>query len=182
MKKDQADNAKGRILDAAERVVTDAGARHLTLEAVAAKAGVSRGGLLYHFPDKESLLKGMLDRYTRHLEDDKKKRISKIPEGPDREAAAYVQTYLAEEDGAYRHVTASVIASSAHAPELLSSAREDCRKNLLQLTKDGLRFERAAVIMLATHGLRLMEALSVSPVNRTEKRKIAEELLALARE
>ena len=41
------------ILEAAERVVTEAGAAHLTLDAVAGKAGVSKGGLLYHFPSKK---------------------------------------------------------------------------------------------------------------------------------
>ena len=38
------DNTRERIIEAAEQVVIEAGTRHLTLEAVASKAGVSRGG------------------------------------------------------------------------------------------------------------------------------------------
>ena len=49
-------SARERILEAAERVITEVGAAHLTLDAVAQAAGVSKGGLLYHFPSKESLL------------------------------------------------------------------------------------------------------------------------------
>src|SRR5687768_15624169 len=48
--------ARERILEAAERVVGDVGAARMTLEGVAQAAGVSKGGLLYHFPTKEALL------------------------------------------------------------------------------------------------------------------------------
>src|SRR5687767_14471935 len=46
--------ARERILEAAERVVGDVGAARMTLEGVAQAAGVSKGGLLYHFPTKEA--------------------------------------------------------------------------------------------------------------------------------
>jgi hypothetical protein len=102
--------------------------------------------------------------------------------GPEREATVYVQTFLAGDIGEYRHVTAAVIASGAHAPELLATAREVCRQSLTELTQDGLRFERAAVIRLATHGLRLVEVLSLSPFDDEKHAKIVTELLAIAKE
>ncbi|HZB75928.1 MAG TPA: TetR family transcriptional regulator, partial [Solirubrobacteraceae bacterium] len=37
------------LLDAAIRVIRRDGAQKLTLDAVAAEAGVSKGGILYHF-------------------------------------------------------------------------------------------------------------------------------------
>ena len=182
MKRIHTDNARERIIDAAEQVVIAAGASHLTLEAVASKAGISRGGLLYHFPDKEALLKGMLDRLKRQIDEGRTKMRSGLPSGPEREASVYVQTILADDASEYRHVTAAIIASGAHAPELLAKAREGCRQSLNELTADGLSFERAAVIMLATHGLRLMEVLSLSPFHDEERHKIVAELLALAKE
>lgn len=42
------------------RVIAAQGTLRLTLEAVAAEAGISKGGLLYHFPSKDSLLLGLL--------------------------------------------------------------------------------------------------------------------------
>ena len=42
-------SARARLLDAAVAVVRRDGAQALTLDAVAAEAGVSKGGLLYHF-------------------------------------------------------------------------------------------------------------------------------------
>ncbi|TCP22440.1 TetR/AcrR family transcriptional regulator [Rhodovulum adriaticum] len=56
-------NARSRILDAAEAVALREGARHLTLDAAAREAGLSKGGVLYHFPSKQALLDGMLQRF-----------------------------------------------------------------------------------------------------------------------
>ena len=53
-------NQKQVVLDAAARVVQQTGAGHLTIDAVAQEAGLSKGGVLYHFPNKRALLEGML--------------------------------------------------------------------------------------------------------------------------
>ncbi|RVW00377.1 TetR/AcrR family transcriptional regulator [Rhodococcus spongiicola] len=55
-------DTRDRILDALERLLLDVGVAQVTLEGVAAAAGVSKGGLLYHFPTKESLLASMVRR------------------------------------------------------------------------------------------------------------------------
>jgi AcrR family transcriptional regulator len=41
---------KIEILDAASKIVNQRGIFNLTLEAVAEEAGISKGGLLYHYP------------------------------------------------------------------------------------------------------------------------------------
>ena len=48
------------LLNAAGEVVLRSGADALTLDAVAKEAGVSKGGLLYHFPNKDALLTSMV--------------------------------------------------------------------------------------------------------------------------
>ncbi|MBF8186470.1 TetR family transcriptional regulator [Nonomuraea sp. K274] len=50
------------LLDAAEELLCDQGSTALTLAAVADRAGVSKGGLLYHYGSKEALIKGMVER------------------------------------------------------------------------------------------------------------------------
>ena len=54
---------KDRLLDAATTVVHRDGAQALTLDAVAAEAEVSKGGLLYHFKSKRELVEGMVERW-----------------------------------------------------------------------------------------------------------------------
>src|SRR3954451_5890455 len=58
---------RNRLLDAAGAVVHRDGAQALTLEAVAAEAGVSKGGLLYHFKAKRDLLDAMLEGWLEEV-------------------------------------------------------------------------------------------------------------------
>lgn len=53
---------RDRLLDAFEQVLIAHGSRAATLDAVAAAAGVSKGGLLYHFPNKAALEAGQRAR------------------------------------------------------------------------------------------------------------------------
>jgi AcrR family transcriptional regulator len=59
--------ARERLLDAAEELIT-AGQVPPALDAVAAAAGVSKGGLLYHF-DKQSLLRALVTRAVRRFDE-----------------------------------------------------------------------------------------------------------------
>lgn len=67
-----APSQRNRLLDAASELVTRDGAIALTLDAAAAQAGVSKGGLLYHFPTKaaliEALIEADLDRFERAVD------------------------------------------------------------------------------------------------------------------
>ncbi len=60
--KTPAAGTRERILDAFETLLSECGERAATLEAVAAAAGVSKGGLLYHFGTKDALIEGVLGR------------------------------------------------------------------------------------------------------------------------
>ncbi|GAC1627371.1 MAG: hypothetical protein NVS4B11_24620 [Ktedonobacteraceae bacterium] len=44
-------------------MIAQLGVKRLTIEQVAKAAGMSRGGLLYHFASKEALIQGMLTRF-----------------------------------------------------------------------------------------------------------------------
>ncbi|MGV2480849.1 UNVERIFIED_CONTAM: TetR/AcrR family transcriptional regulator, partial [Salmonella enterica subsp. enterica serovar Weltevreden] len=61
-------NTRKQLLDAAETVVRRDGVSKLTLDAVAKEAGVSKGGILYHFSGKELLIQGMLERLSQSFE------------------------------------------------------------------------------------------------------------------
>lgn len=57
-----AHDTRARILDALTQVLLRSGPAAVTLETVAATAGVSKGGLLYHFGSKRELFDGLIDR------------------------------------------------------------------------------------------------------------------------
>lgn len=55
-----ATDTRERILRALRGLLARGGTTSVTLEAVAAEAGVSKGGLLYHFPSKAAMYLGLL--------------------------------------------------------------------------------------------------------------------------
>lgn len=81
-------STRDRLIDAFELLVTTQGSRSATLDAVAAEAGVSKGGLLYHFGSKDQLIEGMLQRLEQTGTSDAEK-MRTAPEGP---VEYYLQT------------------------------------------------------------------------------------------
>ncbi|MEU6270312.1 TetR/AcrR family transcriptional regulator [Saccharopolyspora shandongensis] len=61
-----ATSTRDRILDALQRILIRQGTAAVTLESVAAEAGVSKGGLLYHFRSKQAMFQGL----TRRIDED----------------------------------------------------------------------------------------------------------------
>jgi AcrR family transcriptional regulator len=51
-----------RVLDAATQVALREGPGAVTIDAVVTEAGMSRGGVLYHFPSKDALLQALVDQ------------------------------------------------------------------------------------------------------------------------
>lgn len=107
---------RDRLLDAAEVLLAEGGPRALTLDAVAAAAEVSKGGLLYHFPSKDALVEGLLDRLRARGEED----AAAMRADPDGPVAFYLRTSVpaaggsAGEDAALsRTVQAAVTLATA---------------------------------------------------------------------
>lgn len=61
---------RDRILDALQEILVQEGGSSVTLDAVAAGAGVSKGGLLYHFPSKEAMFTGLVQRLVQQAENE----------------------------------------------------------------------------------------------------------------
>lgn len=61
-RKNNPDAVRSRLLNCAARLIVDHGLLALTLENVAREAGVSKGGLLHHYPGKDALIGGLFDQ------------------------------------------------------------------------------------------------------------------------
>ncbi|WP_147917513.1 TetR/AcrR family transcriptional regulator [Ruania zhangjianzhongii] len=85
-------STRDRLLDAFETLLVEQGPRAATLEAVAAEAGVSKGGLLYHFASKDDLVDGVLERLLELARADTE-QMRTSPVGP---VEFYLQTSVSE--------------------------------------------------------------------------------------
>lgn len=174
--------SRDRILDAAARLVAQTGASHLTLDAVAQAAGVSKGGLLYHFPTKEALLEGMVERHMAAID----RRVQEL-QSADGAAASNrllaLLTALFESVGPEkRAVGAALLAASASNPALMSPCRAHYAALLAQLESLPCGFEEAALVLLAADGLVLGELIQLSPFTPEQRERIVAALMKRAAE
>jgi TetR/AcrR family transcriptional regulator, acrAB operon repressor len=66
--KNEAEETRSRILDAAEHMFSEHGVSRTSLEDIAQAAGVTRGAIYWHFKDKRDLFASMVDRVTLPME------------------------------------------------------------------------------------------------------------------
>ena len=153
-----------RILNAAEARLLAGGPQGLVLDAVAADAGVSKGGLLYHFGSKEALVAGlcerMLARFDRHLES----LVAADPEPRGAFTRAYLATTVtaegkpADDSGP---LMAGLLALLGRDSPQLDEVRRRFEGWHRRLGEDGLDPATATLVRLAADGLWLSALLGL---------------------
>jgi len=176
-------DTKSGILDAAGRIVLERGAMGLTLEAVAAEAGLSKGGLLYHYGSKEQLLTAMIGRLIEVTEqriEDHRARDS----GHGSWARGYLDACasdgLPETDPTGR-LGIALLAAGAADPELLADLRSRQATWRERLHDDGISPARALTVRLAADGLWLNDIFDLRVLEPEDRAAVLRELEALTR-
>ncbi|GAA3168321.1 MULTISPECIES: TetR/AcrR family transcriptional regulator [Streptomyces] len=92
-------NTKRRILDGALELLRAEEGATITLEAAAKQVGLSKPGLMYHFPTKEALVLAVVDHVAGRWEALLLDRLGQAPEAasPHQRIRAYVEVALSEQ-------------------------------------------------------------------------------------
>lgn len=168
-----------RILTAASKILANGGyMTRFSLSAVAAEAGVSKGGLLHHFPSKEALIRGLSENLIDYFEEHLIVEMQKEAEGiPGRFARAYIATAFSD---AY--------ASSQVSPILLafnrysadgSSAESRFTAFQNRLENDGLDPTTANLIRMAVDGMLYTEMIDAEPIEPKVRANMIENLIQM---
>jgi len=72
------------ILNSLKRLLDKYSYSYISMQSVADEAGISKGGLRYHFPTKESLFIGLLEDFFMSIEEEHLKMVSLLDEKGDR--------------------------------------------------------------------------------------------------
>jgi AcrR family transcriptional regulator len=151
----------------------------LTLDAVAAEAGVSKGGLLYHFASKNDLLDAVVDRWEARYEEE----IDQTAEaGPGGWTRAYVDVTAQDFDDPHmRRVDAGIIAALALHQKRLENVRARYAAKQARVEDDGIDAVDATIVRLATDGLWFCELLDLGPPQGELREQVLTRLKELAR-
>jgi AcrR family transcriptional regulator len=160
---------RGALLDAAEAVVTRQGIANLTLEAVAAEAGISKGGLLHHFRTKDRLIEALVRRAAENWRACWMGSYENAPEGPGRMTKALLKHCLADAKSwteQLRRSSSAVFAALAQDPSLIEPMRAAYSDLHRRVAEDGLPAGVGEAVVAAIDGLWLYWVLGLVPVDQ----------------
>ena len=160
---------RDRLLDAAEAVVVRQGIANLTLDAVAGEAGMSKGGLLHHFPSKDQLVEALVTRSAAQWRQCYMGSFERTPDGPGRMARALLAHCLSDAKNwrkELRHSTSACFAALAQNPSLIEPMRETYADLHRRVAEDGLPPGVGEAVAAAIDGLWLYWVLGLAEVNQ----------------
>ncbi|NWJ46019.1 MAG: TetR/AcrR family transcriptional regulator [Chloroflexi bacterium] len=174
-------NKSTLIIEGAFRLVEREGTEKLTLEAVAQEAGISKGGLLYHFPSKEALVSGMLRYMGEQFEQKIELAVANDPEPQGRWLRGYIRASLEPDEtpqAVYMAITAAV-ATNRTLLEPLQKANTEWQKRIEESSGDRAT---ATLLRMAADGFWYTEALGFGAMSPELKQEIMELMLKLSKQ
>lgn len=171
------------LLYAATQVILEKGVEALTLDAVARQAGVSKGGLLYHFPNKNALVVGLGEQLIQDFEAALQAEFDQddAPGTPGQWVRAYIRSTLRMSGQTLALVARLTSLIVEMPPELLKAAEAYEQRCRQRLDADGLDPTQAVIIQLAIDGLWFSEMFQLSALDETRRTQVVERLLAMTR-
>ncbi len=171
---------KDAILDAAEKVIARGGLSRLTLEGVATEAGISKGGLLYHFSSKKDLILCVVERYNQRLEEKRLQIRETLPDTPGRDFKSYLLARL--NDTVSKRMTVSKMVGMIEDAELREYLTESKKRELKALGEFGANAEKCTILVLAMEGLRLMDWFNIPAFTPEFRARVVKEILEMVDE
>ena len=168
------------ILEAAERVIVRAGVEKATIDEVAREAGVSKGGVLHHFPSKEAIVIGLVGMLISKFEADVSARQALDPEPKGSFTRAFLQT-ATETDGHCIEVFFALQAAYRDCPSLLKLKRDANLRWQARIEQDGIDPVCASVVRLATDGIWLAKMHQTTVPSEQFRSAVMDYLVALTR-
>ncbi len=178
-RKKQPEQVRQQLLEVAARLSHEQGVAGITLDAVSQAAGVSKGGLLHHFPNKQALFDGLFDDLVARFDAAIEEAMAADPVAQGRFTRAYVDVCSKLDPDAdvpgWRMLTIAMIAE----PNLKGRWREwvSCRA---QEFADTDASPNCVLARLAADGLWLADLMQSHDLDAVARLALADNLKALS--
>jgi AcrR family transcriptional regulator len=160
------------LLRATTRIVSRVGIPGLTLDAVAREAGISKGGLLHHFSNKEALIRNLVEFYISELNAafEREYEADPKPDLPGRWLRAFIRVSFASFDpadsltlGTAQNDIAGTLGGLMSYPECLELLQREYDRWHELMISDGIHPALATAIRFAADGIYFAEAYGFAP-------------------
>ncbi|GAA1654883.1 TetR/AcrR family transcriptional regulator [Actinoplanes couchii] len=141
------------VLDAAGDVIRARGV-NASLDDIARHAGVSKGGLLYHFASKDDLIRELVRTLLEAFRTDIENRLDPTDNDPGRLTRAYVRALLAPlDDEVAARQSIALLALLTTIPEVAELVAADTDQLNAELYADGLPVDVMTLVTAAADGV-----------------------------
>ena len=169
-----------QLLEVAARLSLEKGPSSVTLDAVSQAAGVSKGGLLHHFPNKLSLLDGLFDDLTEKFDRALAAKMREDPEPRGRFTRAYIAVWFLPDGMAEGERWKMLMVALISEPQLRERWRQWAERELAQNVGTDAALD-ATLARYAVDGLWLADLLGAPAMDPASRAAMLERLMALSR-
>ena len=173
----RSEKTRNAVIQAALAIIARDGPGRLTLDAIARESGVSKGGLMHQFRNKEAVIKALLEHQIQHFGDFSKRYLAEIGSTlPQPHLATQIAT-LRETLTDQRAISLAILGAVAQEPGLLSITKEIDASTLKAIKAEAADPELATLRWLAAYGLALTAMLGICPIPEKERSRLFDRLL-----
>lgn len=181
MARRRADETRRELIQAANHIVKVQGAARMTLDAVAQQAGVSKGGLIYHFPSKEALIQAQVRALMEAFEQriDEAMAADNDPDERGRFLRGYVRANANSPKEELEIVGGLQAAMAERIGDILQEYVEDCHRLRERATNDGCDPVTAMIVVAASDALWSNELLGSPLIQEPMHTRMVERLIQM---
>lgn len=164
------------IIIAASTVVKNNGVEKLTLDAVAKEAGVSKGGLLHHFPNKEALITGMVEELTNDFFTTLQDRAMSATVEKGKWSRAFTEV-MSEDSMEGGEISTALTAALFTNPDILQKFQNQYAMWQQNIENDGIDPVVSTIVRLAADGLWYSEMFGLGVLDDELRAKVIRKLI-----
>ncbi len=173
----RSERSRKAALTAALTIIARDGPGRLTLDAIARESGLSKGGLMHQFPNKEAVLKALLEQQFLHFDEFASRYRAEAGKAADQPELA-TQIAISRELIAQQYsVAQAMLGALAQEPGLLADARAKDAERVAEIRGEAEDADLAVLRWAAARGLALMTMLRVSPLEQPDLDRLFARLL-----
>lgn len=163
------------------RIVAEHGVHHLTIEATAAAAGVTKAGLIYHFKTRDELLAALVERMVGEIELQSLGRGSGQGEKSLRSLLQSMAEFTFDMKPSQKRLLTNMLAAAASYPQFLPPAQALFERGYRELSR-GPAAGQALLLSAALDGMLLLELLQLHHFTPTQRKAMHSALQGLLRD
>ena len=168
------------ILNAAIAIIAENGVIELTLEGAAKRAGVTKGGVVYHFKTKEELIHNVVEQMTLAIEERIRATAAKCEQSLDSLLIAMINDMF-ESSTEEKQLVSKLLAAISIYPNQLAPVQQMYNRIFSDLTQNG-NIGESLMIACALDGMYFLELLNIKHFSEEERNAMRKSLIDVARQ